>query len=1191
MQVKTKWAYSFEKKGYVKFFRFMKLTIFFLLVSTLYAGANVNSQSITYKGKDVPLVDVIKVIEKQSGYTFFYPYSSLNAANAININVKDAPLEEALSACFKGQPFTYLIKGKTIVISATSGKVHTAAPATVNMRKGRIIVEGGQLLIGAKVFIKGTQQSVSIDPSGYFELPEMDGKATLVITGANAQTTELVIDNNKDLGTIKVKRKITGTITDARGFIIKGATITIKGTRISAVSKSDGTFTLDVPDGSDSLVVTHVAYQTKTVAITAERSDYIISLEEAVIVQEAIIVNGLYERKASSNTGSTKTLSQEQLKQVSPTNVFTAVAALDPSFRIIPDNIKGGDINQLPDIQIRGANSLPNLGGTLTAAPNLPLFILDGFEVSLQRVKDLDMNLIKSVTILKDAAATAIYGSRGANGIMVITTAMPAPGRIRVTLANDLTINAPDLSSYKLLNAPEKLDFEKRAGLYNTGNPITDFNYEAVYNSRLAAVKKGVNTDWLSYPTRVGVSNRTTVDLQGGDSYIRYGLQLSADLQSGVMKGQNRQNYSGVFNLSYVVKKLRFQNSLSVFQNVANASPYGSFSNYVKLNPYWNPYNEVGNLVQRFESTASPFGAFANPLYDAHLHTINKKQYFGARNNFSVRYNFLERTYFESRFSIEKQIGSGDIFYSAQHSNFANESDTRLKGSYTASNNNLLQLQGFATLNHSFNIKKHFVAASLGTEVASSKSLNYTIITQGFPFDRLDNLLYATQYKENSRPTGGESTIRRVGFFGNANYSYDNRYLFDGSYRKDGSSQFGDENNFNDFWSTGLGWNIHNEKFFRNKWWLNRLKLRASYGLTASVGTSAYNAQTRYDFNDNYFYNGIVGVSIINLGNKDLGWQKVWKRNIGMDAALFKERLDMTVDLYSDLTENAISAIPIAPSTGFLVYNGNLGKLQNTGFEVSARYKVIDDNAHAILWYLFASGSSNKNVLKELSPNIKSVNDQIEKDNTTQVVPNIQLQEGQSMNTLFVVHSLGVDPITGQEVFLKKDGTTTFIWNAADKVAWGNTDPKLNGSFGTNLVFKGFQMNLLFQYSFGSKLYNQTLIDRVESVDVRYNVDRRAYDLGWTKPGDNSLYTVITPGKEPTQLTSRFVQNNNYINMTSASIGYNFYKHALLKKLGLTGLQISAVTNDIFRATSIRYERGTDNPYARAYSISVRAAF
>lgn len=1003
--------------------------------------------------------------------------------------------------------------------------------------------------------------------------------------------TPAINHNASYTGDVQKQQVIEGYIIDESGQEISNASIISKSTKHTAISNTDGKFSIRVilPD---TITVKMLGFEPKTIKINS-LTPLRITLTPKSQEMEGVIITGLFNRPKENFTGAATTIKGAELKTLHSNNLLAAVSATDPSFRIIPNLEAGGNINVLPEVQIRGANSMPNLSGELSANPNQPLFILDGFEVPLQRVVDLDMNNIESVTLLKDAAATSIYGSRGANGVMVITSISPSPGKVRVTLTNDYRLTTPDLSVYNLLNAEEKLDFETRAGIYDQSNPRSQYYYDIIYNNRLKAIQSGANTDWLAQPVQTGHSNRTSLYLNGGDSNILYGVQLTGDLQSGVMKGQKRNNYSGQFDLTYKVSKLRFQNSVRIFQNIANESPYGSFSNYVKMNPYWQPFDENGNIKQILETIQTGdnnYIKYANPLYDATLNTKDKSQYFGISNNFQLRYDIIPGLFLETNLSLNKQNGSTDQFYPAQHSKFNNMTDVSRKGSYTVQSGNNFGYESRTMVNFNKSKNKHLLFSTFGFDIASSTQNYYLISAEGFAFDKLDNLLYATQYQSNSKPTGDESKINRVGILANASYSYDNKYLFDGSIRRDGSSQFGADKRFGTFWSLGTGWNLHNESFLSQIQEINRLKIRASYGSSGSINLPAYQAQTRYTFGTNNIYDGNLGAEIIALGNKDLSWQDVRTLNIGADVVLFNERLDLRFDHYRSMTHNTITSISIASSTGFTSYAENLGKIQNIGYEIGARYKVINNPQQGIVWSVNASAFSNKNRLKELSNRLKAVNDKLNSE-SLQRVPNILLTEGQSINTIYTVQSLGVDPSTGNEVFLDRNGNKTFTWNTLDKVASGNTDPKWNGIFGTQFTYQGLSILAQFDYKFGGQLYNQTLINRVENVDPLYNADQRAYDLGWTKPGDQSNYTKIMMYKTPTRLTSRFVQDENTLNLNSLSISYNFYKHNFVKRMGLNAFQLTAITNDLYRASSIQLERGTDNPFARTYSLSLRCTF
>lgn len=1013
----------------------------------------------------------------------------------------------------------------------------------------------------------------------------------------NTETGVIYILKNKTIVLIDEEkaeyRVLQGRVIDATNKQpMAGVTVSITEKNVHTRTDNSGNYIINIPEYAQVLEFTYLGYEKETIALTASIR-YDVELQEKTERIEDVVVTGLFNRNMESFTGASKVISGDDLRQINVKSVFSALAAVDPSFRLVNNNAIGGDINQMTQIQLRGENSFPNLTGELSNNPTTPLFILDGFEVSQERVMDLDINLINSITILKDASATAMYGSRGANGILVITTIPPQSGKLRFSFNNDFSLTTPQLSVYNMLDAKDKLDFETRAGLYTSTTATTQYQRDVLRNERYKQYLQGNNTDWLSLPVQTGYSNRSSLRAEGGDDSFRYGLQFTADLQEGVMKGQDRNNYSGQVDLMYNVNSFRFSNSLRVLSNQSNNSPYGSFSEYVSANPYYSPYDEQGQLKQYLEYLQIDNSLYTkdNPMYDTKFNSIDKSGYFGVTNNFSARYTVRPNLFVESSLSVTKRTDRSDQFFSALDSRFADVRDLNQRGSYTVRSGNNLAYESTTTANYNVSKGKNILFSTLAFNIASDNSDNYRLVAEGFPSDQLDNLLFASQYQTNGRPTGDESTVNRLGLVLSGNYSYDNRFLADLSFRRDGSSQYGTDKRFGNFWAAGIGWNLHNEKFIADLGFVDRLKLRSSYGVTGSLNIPAYSSQYRYSYNTSTSYYGELGAILSNMGNPLLSWQSVYKLNVGADISLLKDNLTLTLDAYRENTKNAVTSVSLAPSTGFTSYSENLGELQNIGYEFSARYVLTRDVTKGLLWAIHVNGFTNDNILKKLSNRLASINDQLDAANAEQTIPNILLREGESVNSIYAVRSLGVDPATGAEVFLTKEGALTFDWNARDKVAVGINQPKWNGNFGTNFAYRGFDFNVIFNYQFGGQLYNQTLINRVESVNPSDNVDRRAYELGWAYPGDLSQFTRISTSSAPTKATSRFVQDERNLRLTSASLGYNFMYTDWIKRAKIRSLQVNLSTNDLLWLSSIQIERGTDNPFYRNYALSVRVGF
>ncbi|WP_169305765.1 SusC/RagA family TonB-linked outer membrane protein [Sphingobacterium alkalisoli] len=984
---------------------------------------------------------------------------------------------------------------------------------------------------------------------------------------------------------------ISGFVGDAKDRKpIPGVTVSIKGTESAVQTDRNGKFTISISTDGESLEFKFLGYKTVEVPISAN-SNYTIYMTKEQVALNEMVITGMVDKKVSTYTGAAKTMTAAELKAVNPVNVFAGIAALDPSFRIIPDNKIGGNINALPEVTMRGQTSYPTLGAELAGNPNMPLFILDGFQVTLQAIVDLDMNQIASVTLLKDASATAMYGSRGGNGVMVVTTILPPRGKVEVSISNNFTLSSPDLSVYNMLNATEKLDFERRVGFTDS------YRGDFINAERYKAVVSGVNTDWKSIPVQTGINNRTNLSLRGGDESLTFNLSFSGNMLQGVMKGQDRKNYAGSFTLSYRTNKLTFQNNTIGTQVNSNDSPYGTFSQYLDLNPYWKPYDENGNINKYLENINTGFGATGvssvvlNPLMDITYNTIdNRNKNFNLRNNTTVRYDVDKSLWFNGSLGITKVNGTIDNFHSALDSRFNGVADLSARGTYSIDNSTSFTMDGTGSVNYNKNFGMHGVTVYAGFRLASTQFNSYAVSTQGFPFDRLDNILFAAQYL-NSRPTGTESTLNNLSYTGSANYSYDNRYFTDFTYTRDGSSAYGENNKFGNFWSAGLGWNIHNEQFLRDSETINLLRLRGSYGSTGTSVQDPYAAQFRYNLGTSTGYFGEVGAFPGGLGNPNLSWQQVLKSNVGIASAFFNSRLTFNAEFYNEVTQNALTTVSLAPSTGFPSYTENLGKIQNRGLQFDLGYTILSQPRKGLKWNVAVNAATNKSVLKQISEKLKAFNAALNANNADQTVENAQFIEGRSTTAIYAVRSLGIDPVTGQEVYLKLDGTPTFVWDVNDKTYVGDSRPKWTGAVNSNFLYAGFGLNFSISYNYGADLYNSTLLNRVEAVDARNNVDRRAYDLGWTGPGSVSPYRRITGGvPTPTQLTSRFVQRDNNIQLSSVNLSYQF-KTPFTKRLGLQNLTVSATTNNLANFSTIEIERGTDNPFAREYTFGLSARF
>lgn len=983
--------------------------------------------------------------------------------------------------------------------------------------------------------------------------------------------------------------EIKGVVTDRRKEPLIGATVIIKGSTLGVTTNEKGEFSLKVPAGTPTLLISFIGFKAQEADITTVTNLNIV-LEEDIVTMDDVVVTGFFTRKKEGFAGSVTTIRQADLQKVSTGNIFTTISTLDAGFKINEDNINGSNPNNIPDFTIRGKGSFQN-GSTS------PLFILDGFEVDAEKIFDMDINRIETITLLKDASATILYGSRAANGVIVIETVAPKAGQLRVTYDFKPTIAFADLTGYDLMNAREKLEYEQLAGLYDNGKTL-DETYQAKkeYYKRYQNILEGVNTYWLSQPVQNAFSHAHSLFVEGGSDNVRYGIDVTYNKQNGVIKSSGRDRMGLGFSLIYRIKeRITIKNYISYLHTTARNSPYGDFAQYSKLNPYECIYDDSGNLVPLL------LNGNPNPLYDAELPFRNTVKTQEFREQLNIDWNFGEGFRLRGQLGINKSNSESNHYMSPFSSQYLvsasfNE-ETGLKeylpiekrGELSLSTGNLMEVAANITLNYNkMFAEKHLLYAGIGGEINTSDKNSNGYILTGFPDDRYSDPAFAIQYKENTKATSTESLTRSIGFFGNLNYIYDNRYFLDGSVRYDGSSRFGADKKFAPFWSVGTGWNVHNEKFWPAKTKIDLFKFRYSFGVTGNQEFTAYQAKTMFQFQTGRLYGSIIPSIIKGYGNPDLKWQTQYQSNFGVDFGMAKSRFKLTFNYYNKLTKGMLTSITVAPSLGLPSnsYTANLGEIKNIGYELNINGVVIRKTEKDLEWALFFQGANNKNTLVKISNQLKGINDQ---NNEDRIIPGAVYEEGQSMTAIKAVRSLGIDPLTGKEIFIKKDGSLTTEWDAEDKVVCGDTEPAFFGNIGTNLYWKGWNLNMVFRYRFGADYYNQTLASRVEGADPSENADRRVLNDRWKEPGNHALYKNIKEYTS-TYISTRFVQKENMIQLGSLSLSYDIPR-SWLQKYHMNTLKLSFYANDLFRLSTIKEERGLSYPFQRSYVFGMNVSF
>lgn len=964
------------------------------------------------------------------------------------------------------------------------------------------------------------------------------------------------------------KGSIRGQVTDVNGDPLVGAIIRVDGINGGFVTDINGEYEVKTDKKEVHLTVAYIGYKSVNKNVKNGATANITLHEDSKEMQE-VVVTGYQTKNKNSFTGAQVAVTRDQLMNVGTKNVLKSIASFVPGMVISDDNLKGADPNSVAEINIRGR-------ATFDGQANTPVFVVDGAQVTAEYVYDMDMNDIETVTVLKDASASALYGAKASAGVIVITTKTLKGGKLKLNYSGTVRLSTPDLHDYNLLNASEKLEYERLAGLFTDTSPSRQYTLDQDYARIFNNIQSGVETDWLSKPLRNAFSQSHSLSVDGGDERAKYNLGVRYGKDAGVMKGSDRSRLSTNFRLSYNVSGKFFVSNSSTISSVTNnESPYGDFSDWAKMNPYENPYDSDGKL------RVSLYHDLANPLYDASLGSYTNTNAFDFLNTTSIQLWFGEKVRLDGDFTINRNKQNRRSFTSPLAYSEIRSKSADQRGSLSDNTVNTTTLQGKLMLSYNnYFFKKLFLTAMGGSSVESTSSDAATYRSIGYYSDKLGHPAFATSY-DSSRPSGSDTQTRGVGVFVNANTIWDNKYFLDLIYRYEGSSRFGKNQRFAPFWSVGGGWNIHNEKFMKGTP-VQLLKLRASVGYLGNINFTAYQALTTYSYNSSYFYGKGTGATPITIGNPDLKWERTLSTNIGLDFTAFRGRVDLSADYYIKNTDDLLLPITKAPSVGVTTSLENIGEVQNKGFELRLRTIPIQNKDWQ--WSLGLTYALNKNKIKKISNSLREQNEKNQSDNGVAPLP--IYEEGQSLTALKVVPSAGIDPSTGQEIFIKRNGAYTFVYDTNDKVIFGDTNPSGTGSVFSYLTYKRFALSCTFQYSFGGALYNETLATKVEGAKPIYNADERVLNNRWKTPGTVAKYKRINDTATPYQ-TSRFVQRNNYLRMSSLSLSYEVPTN-FIQKFGLKRMFLELLTNDLFYLSTAKRERGLNYPYDRSFEFSLR---
>lgn len=985
---------------------------------------------------------------------------------------------------------------------------------------------------------------------------------------------------------------LKGIVRDQFGNSLSGASIRVINGRKNATSSStNGSYEI-LTDGNGALLISMLGYKQERIEVQGrKRIDVILHSQESVI-DEVLVNIGYTKRNKPSMTGASTVISKKDIENFNQQNVFSIIQSLDRSLFLEYDLFSGSNPNIIPEVYMRGVN---NIGGYVI---NSPLIILDGLEVTLERLYDIDVTRIESISLLKDVSSTVLYGSRGGGGVLIVETDKPQAGKLLLTYNTSASVAIPNFRDYNLMNAAQKLSYEESAGLYDASNFYSDpllisikqEELDNQYAQKKRNVLMGVDTDWLSQPVATTVSLNNSLRIEGGSDRFQFGIDGHYGDLKGVMKNSGRERKGIGFQINYRMADRLYLANHSYLQNIKSYhSPYGSFATYAQMNPYQRIYDNNGELIEHYSDETVAAVAY-NPLTNLKLPFKNQSNSKLLSNRFALRWDINKTFKLKTDFIIEKGLLNEERYISSKHSSFAEINQDSI-GEYFTNKGKNLRYSATVNLEYAKEIVEHKWRTNLIAEANSNNYNQSGMLRNGFEDRASIDAAWIDSISTNKEPVTYNHFNRLASLLLMGNYLYKKKYVIDLAYRMDGASNFGRNNRFSHFWSVGTGYNLHEEDFMQGldiqEWSLFLNKgVSGMQAFTTNMNSSSY----QLNQGDGYFKE--ESYQFFYQGNPDLRWPKIHSWSIGTSAKLAKKRLRFSFNYYNKVTDRMVSWITVAPSLGIPnnSYFENMGQLRNRGFEAGASVALLDNKVHNLYWDIGITTIKNSGKLIRVSEELTGLNENNMITNLKgYYVQNSYFQQGESVRNIKGVVSLGIDPASGKEIFLTKSGNITDNWNPADIQVIGNKEPNLFGNISSSFTYKSFHLQAYFSYTLGGDIYNYTLVDRIENNYGYMNTHVLANQERWRKPGDVVAFKDIRT-REKTFLSSRFVQRENTLRFSMLLLNYDL-PNAWISKYNLRRLKINFSMSDILRLSNVKMERGVDYPFASRFNFGFITQF
>lgn len=951
---------------------------------------------------------------------------------------------------------------------------------------------------------------------------------------------------------------VSGIVSSAEDSMPLIGVSVISGPASGVSTGVDGSYTLTVDEGT-TLTYQYIGYATEQwtvpVGVTEVTHDVIMTSDTQTVDEVVVVAYGV--RKKGTIAGSVSTVKSDKLESVPAAGFDQALQGQSPGLMVLSNS---GEPSEAASFQIRGTNSINS--GTA------PLFILDGVPISSSDFNAISPSDIESVSVLKDASSSSIYGARAANGVVVITTKRgTAMDAAKVTFRTQLGISQLAHGNWALMDTPERIAFEKEIGL-DSGQ-----NYDILSQTNVNWLDVVFNDHALLQNYDISVSRAT--------DKMNYYVSGSFYDQDGIAQGSTFRRYSIRANTDVRASRwLRLgTNTMAVFEQVEQAED-GEYALYSPISasrfmlPYWDPYREDGTIAS--ESDGSWKGTGQNPLEWMENNPQQNKKYK------VLTTVFAEITPIEN-LTIRSQFGA----------DFTNSTAFRQSmPSYTPNNGigfagraayNTLNLTITNTINYRTTINDlHALNFMLGQEGIDYHYEGFQTITQGQNNDFLTTLSSGSRATVWSDVTDAYSYLS---FFARAEYSYNDRYYADFSLRTDASSRFGKDGRWAAFWSIGLMWNAKRESFLENADWLTNAQLAASTGTSGNSSIPNYDHLALVGGGANY--NDNMGIYPMQSGNENLGWEKLWTTNVALHLG-FWNRLNLDVEFYNKLTTDMLMSVPVSyadKGEGFRW--DNIGAMVNRGVELALNADII--RTRNLVWNISANVSYNKNKITELYNGLNEY--ELSSTSTKLVV-------GHSVGEFYINRYAGVNPANGDALWLTKDGEITTEFNESDKVMIGKSYiAPWQGGFGTSLSWKGLTLSAQFAWVADRWMFNNDrFFEESNGLYSVYNQSRRLLYDRWKKPGD--VTDIPRYGVTP-QMDSRFLEDASFLRLKNLMLGYSLPSNVLKKSKFFTAARIYIQAQNLFTFTAftgIDPESSSNvykaqYPMSRQYSVGIDLTF